>query len=298
MNSSYWIGVAAAVAAGVIFNLGILIQKLAVMKTPGKAGLMRRLVRSPLWLSGFALQFFVGMPLNMLAQAKIGPAIIPGLMAIGLIVLAIGAVRLAGERIQIVDVAGISLVIAAVIVFGLSRLSVDMQSIDLYEPAFLVRLGAFTMFVAALSLLCHMMQKANARLRGILRTLNAGLLLSQSNLWLGVLMALLARWGAGRFSIPDLLFVVLASGIVFAGSMLGITETQRAFQYGEASRLIPIQYVPSQILPVTAYFVVFALRPATSQALPLALAGIVLVLSGAILLARRQTTGKVGVLNA
>jgi drug/metabolite transporter (DMT)-like permease len=298
MNGSYWIGVAAAVAAGVTFNLGILIQKLAVMKTSGKEGLMRQLVRSPLWLAGFALQFIIGMPLNMLAQTKIGPAIIPGLMAIGLIVLAIGAVRLAGERIQIVDVAGISLVIAAVIVFGLSRLSVDMQSIDLYEPAFLVRLGAFTMFVAALSLLCHMIQKANARLRGILRTLNAGLLLSQSNLWLGVLMALTARWGAGRFSIPDLLFVILASGIVFAGSMLGIAETQRAFQFGEASRLIPIQYVPSQILPVAAYFAVFALRPATVQALPLAMAGIVLVLFGAILLARRQFTQKEGVTDA
>lgn len=298
MNCSYWIGVAAAVAAGVAFNLGILIQKLAVMKTPGKAGLMRRLVRSPLWLTGFALQFVIGMPLNMLAQAKIGPAIIPGLMAIGLIVLAIGAVRLAGERIQIADAAGISLVIAAVIAFGLSRLSVDMRSIDLYEPTFLVRLGAFTLFVAAMSLLCHMMQKVNARLRGILRTLNAGLLLSQSNLWLGILMALTARWGAGQFDIPDLLFVVLASSIVFAGSMLGIAETQRAFQYGEASRLIPIQYVPSQILPVAAYFVVFALRPATAQGLPLAMAGIVLVLFGAILLARRQIIGKEGALGA
>jgi len=295
VNVSYWIGIAAAITAGIAFNLGILIQKLAVMKTPGRAGLMRRLVRSPLWLSGFALQFFVGMPLNMLAQAKIGPAIIPGLMAVGLIVLAIGAVRLAGERIGMADAAGISLVIAAVISFGLSRMSVDMQLVDLYEPAFLVRLGAFTLFVAALSLLCHMTQKENARLRGILRTLNAGLLLSQSNLWLGLLMALIARWSAGRFSFPNLLFTALASGIVFAGSMLGIAETQRAFKFGQASRLIPIQYVPSQILPIAAYFAVFALRPATAQALPLALAGIVFVLFGAILLAGRQNIEKRGV---
>lgn len=73
------------------------------------------------------MQFIVGMPLNMLAQSKIGPAIIPGLMAIGLIVLTIGAVRLAGESFDSGDIAGILLIIAAVTVFGLSQLSVDIQ---------------------------------------------------------------------------------------------------------------------------------------------------------------------------
>lgn len=255
---------------------------------------MHQLVRSPLWLTGFALQFIIGMPLNMLAQSKIGPAIIPGLMAVGLMVLAVGAVRLAGEAFSFCDVAGISLVIAAVIIFGLSRLAVDMQSIDLYEPAFLLRLGFFTFVVAALSLVCHIQQKTNVRLRGILRTLNAGLLLSQSNLWLGVLMAFLTRWGAGMYGMLDLLSVVVASGIVFVGSMLGIAETQRAFQFGDASKLIPIQYVPSQIIPIAAYFLVFSLHPATPSALPLALAGIALVLTGAVLLARRQTVTKQG----
>lgn len=288
MNISYLIGVAAAIIAGIAFNLGMVIQKLAVMKTSSEAGLMRQLVRSPLWLIGFALQFIVGTPLNMLAQSKIGPAIIPGLMAIGLIVLTIGAVRLADESFDTSDFAGILLVIAAVTVFGLSRLSVDMQSIELWEPTFLLRLGLFTLIVVALSLVCHIMQKTNVRLRGILRMLNAGLLLSQSNLWLGILMAFLAKWGFGNFHLIDLLPIVIASGIVFAVSMLGIAETQRAFQFGEASKLVPIQYVPMQILPIAAYFIVFHLNPSTSFAIPLALGGIVLVLSGAILLARRQ----------
>jgi drug/metabolite transporter (DMT)-like permease len=282
------IGVAAAIVAGIAFNLGILIQKLAVTKTTAGSSLMRQLIRSPLWLGGFALQFIIGMPLNMLAQSLIGPAIIPGLMAVGLVVLAVGAVRLAGEPIRLADIVGISLVIAAVTVFGLSRMSVNMQSIDLYETAFLIRLGSFTAAIAVLSHVCHIRQKASTRLRGILRTLNAGLMLSQSNLWLGILMALLTKWGAGLFEAVDLMYIIIASGIVFAGSMLGIAETQRAFKCGDASKLVPIQYVPSQILPVAAYFTVFSLRPATPSALPLTLAGIVLVIAGAILLARRQ----------
>ena len=287
-STSYLIGVTAAIIAGIAFNLGMVIQKLAVMKASRETSLMRQLVRSPLWLTGFAVQFIVGMPLNMLAQSKIGPAIIPGLMAIGLIVLTIGAVRLAGESFDSGDIAGILLVIAAVTVFGLSKLSVDMQSIDLWEPAFLLRLGLFTVVVAALSLVCHFIQKTNVRQRGILRTLDAGLLLSQSNLWLGILMAFLAKWGAGKFSPLDLLPVVIASSIVFAGSMLGIVETQRAFQFGEASKLVPIQYVPVQILPIAAYFIVFCLSSSNPFAVPMALGGIVLVLSGAVLLARHQ----------
>jgi len=292
VSTSYLIGVTAAIIAGIAFNLGMVIQKLAVMKVSHETGLMRQLVCSPLWLTGFALQFIIGMPLNMLAQSKIGPAIIPGLMAIGLIVLTIGAVRLAGETFDSGDIAGILLVIAAVTFFGLSQLSVDMQSIDLWEPAFLLRLGLFTAVVATLSLICHFIQKTNVRLRGILRTLDAGLLLSQSNLWLGILMAFLAKWGAGKFAALDLLPVVIASGIVFAGSMLGIAETQRAFQFGEASKLVPIQYVPVQILPIAAYFIVFCLSSSNPAGVPMALGGIVLVLSGAVLLARRQVVIK------
>jgi hypothetical protein len=288
MIDAYVLGVSAAIIAGIAFNLGMVIQKLAVMKVPRETSLMRQLVRSPLWLTGFALQFIVGMPLNMLAQSKIGPAIIPGLMAIGLIVLTIGAVRLAGESFDSGAIAGILLIIAAVTVFGLSQLSVDMQSIDLWEPAFLLRLGLFTVVVAALSLVCHFIQMTNIRQRGILRTLDAGLLLSQSNLWLGILMAFLAKWGAGKFTALDFLPVVIASGIVFAGSMLGIAETQRAFQFGEASKLVPIQYVPVQILPIAAYFIVFCLSSSNPFAVPMALGGIVLVLSGAVLLARHQ----------
>lgn len=289
-NTSYLIGVTAAILAGIAFNLGMMIQKLAVMRISQETNLMRQLLRSPLWLAGFALQFFVGMLLNMLAQSNIGPAIIPGLMSIGLIVLTIGAVRLASETLDVGDIAGIALVIAAVTVFGLSQLSVNMTSIDIWEPAFLLRLGLFTLVVAALSLICHFLQKTNVRLRGILRTLDAGLLLSQSNLWLGILMVFLAKWGGGSFSLLDLFPIGIASGIVFAGSMLGIAETQRAFQFGEASKLVPIQYVPVQTLPIAAYFIVFGLSPSNPLAVSLALGGIVLVLCGAALLARRQFT--------
>lgn len=288
MIGSYWLGVIAAVSAGVAFNIAVLMQKLAIMRTDGGAGLIRRLIRSPLWLAGFALQFLVGMPLNVLAQAMIGPAILPGLMATGLIALAIGASKLAGERLKPGELVGIALVMASAALFGLSRMSVDLSEIDLFDPAFVLRLGEFTASVAALSFACNALQKAKGHLRGMLRILNSGLLLSQSNLWLGVLMALLPRLSSGKLSIAGLLYTALASTIVFAGSMLGISETQHALSCGDVSKLMPIQYLPSQVLPIAVYFVVFSLHPKSISQLLLALAGIVCVITGAALLAKRQ----------
>ncbi|MGE5598435.1 MAG: hypothetical protein ACM3XS_03570 [Bacteroidota bacterium] len=251
---------------------------------------MRQLVRNPLWLAGFAIQFIIGMPLNMLAQTYIGPAIIPGLMAVGLIVLAIGAVCLARESLRLLDSVGILLVMGAIALFGLSGLGVDMKAIDLDDTAFLIRLAVFTVLVASLSVTCHVLQGRTTRLRGVLRTLDAGLLFVQSNLWLGVLMGSLARWRAGRFANWDLLPAVAASCITFTGSMLGIAETQRAFQVGDAAKLVPMQSVPQQILPLFSYFAVFGLTPPSRAALPLAVTAAALILTGSALLSRRQAS--------
>jgi drug/metabolite transporter (DMT)-like permease len=288
MDGRYWLGAFLAVAAGVVFNAGILMQKIAVGNSEGGAGLMRRLVKSPLWMWGLVVQIAVGSPMNMLALSLIGPVIIPGLSSIGLVVLALGAVRFAGERLRVGEIAGIGLVMAAVTVFGLGGMSVNMREAGLYETAFLVRLSVFSAVLALLSLTCYGIARRTGPSRGVLRTVNAGLLFALSNLWLGVLTELLSQWIRDRFALTHFPYIFIASAIVAGTSYLGIAETQHAFESGDASKLIPIQNVPSQILPVAAYFLVFSLRPADSRALPLTLLGVVLVLAGAFLLAGRQ----------
>ncbi len=287
-TNTYLIGVLSAITAGIIFNIGIVIQKIAVSKISTSAKLLNQLIRKPLWLIGFSFQFIIGTPLNMYAQSNIGPAIIPGLMSIGLIVLTIGAVRYAGEAFNFSDFAGILLVIFAVTVFGLSKLSINMEEINLRDTILLIRLAVFTIIIVGFSVLCHIFQKSNTKMKGILRTINAGLFLSLSNLWLGIFMVFFSKWSNGNFLLSDLILAGISCAIVFAGSMLGIAETQRAFQFGEASKLIPIQFVPVQILPIIAYFLVFNLKPATPYSTLLAISGIGLVLIGAALLARRQ----------
>ena len=78
--------------------------------------------------------------------------------------------------------------------------------------------------------------------------------------------------------------LAVASGVLFnLGSLI-----QKLAVVGDASKLIPIQNVPAQILPVAAYFLVFQLQPENPLSLPLCLLGVVLVLFGAALLAGRQ----------
>lgn len=288
MGGTYWLGAALAVLSGVLFNVGSLIQKVAVMGDGGGAGMMRRLVRKPEWIAGFFVQIVLGSPLNMLALAMIGPVIIPGLSSVGLAVLAIGAVRYAGEKLRVGELIGIGLIIAAVTVFGWSGMSVNMQQMGVYTKAFLLRLSVFTVAVAMLSAVCHALQRRCPRDRGILRTLNAGFLFAQSSLWLGVLTELLRQWIADRFALTHFPYILIGSAIVATTSMLGIAETQRAFAAGDVSKLIPIQNVPSQILPIAAYYTVFALRPSEPRSLPLCLLGVALVFTGAVLLAGRQ----------
>jgi hypothetical protein len=288
MNQSYLLGVIAAILAGMAYYSGIVLQKLAVSRLQDHRKLMVRLIHTPLWLEGFAIQFIIGVPLNLVAAALIGPAILPGLMATGLIALVIGSIRLSHEAFGWMDAAGILFVMGAAALLGLAGLGIDMKSIDFHDGAFQSRLVSFSLVVGCFSVACLILQRKNSALRGIFRTLDAGFLFVQSNLWISVMMGLLYRWQGGLFSSRDLTFAIVATAIAATGSLLGVTETQRAFQVGDATRLVPIQAVPQQILPVITFFIVFQLTPATQNAFFLAGAGVMLVLLGSTLLARRQ----------
>lgn len=291
MDARYILGVCAAIASGVLFNAGSLMQKLAVMKAGGGKGLMQKLIKTPRWIAGFVLQMILGSPMNMLALGLIGPVLIPGLSSVGLVVLALGARRFANERFRAAEIAGITLVMLAVTLFGFGGMSVSMQTAGVYQPAFLMRLGLFTGVMILLCAGCFFGQIWRAQWKGVLRTLDAGILFSVSNILLSVLTMYLADWAKAQFTFNLFPYVLVASALVAAASMLGITETQRAFAVGEASKLLPIQYVPSQILPVIAYFTVFQQRLDNMRGLPLTLLAIACVLIGSILLAGRQMTG-------
>jgi hypothetical protein len=301
---SYAAGVASALAAGAAYNVGQLAQKVAVnrlgaasagVEGPRRAGFVGGLLRSPLWLVGFAVVALVGTPLNIVAAAWLGPAILPGLMSLGLVVLAVGAVSVAGERIGAADVAGIVLVMAGIALIGLSRLAVDVSSAGLRSPALLGRLAAVTAATSALGAAGLVLGAGPAArgARGPLRALAAGLFFSASNLWLAEFLNAVGPWLSGAPIREGLPLAAGAMGIMLASSGLGIVSTQYAYKVGDASRMVPIQMVPAQIVPIAAFVLVFHGAAPSPAAIPLAAGGAALVLAGAGLLAGRQAGARV-----
>jgi drug/metabolite transporter (DMT)-like permease len=301
----YTLGVLAALGAGAANNLGQLAQKIAVNRLPEpdatggrlRSGLFVRLLASRLWLAGLAVVLLVGTPLNVVAALWLGPALLPGLMSLGLVVLAIGAVTVAGERLGPVDLVGIALVMAGIVLTGLSRLQVDVVPSDIHEPTLITRLTAFTLCTVALAFALLAIATRVHGARGPLRALAAGLFFSSSNQWLAELMHAFNNWLMGGPLREDLGLAVVALALIAACSLLGTIIIQHAYQVGDASRLVPIQMVPAQIVPLLAFLIVFRSPVPSASALPFAAAGAALILGGAGLLAGRQAsagTPKVG----
>jgi len=140
----YWFGVILAILSGVVNNYGTLLQKKVVNKYRDDDKFMRSLAKNPIWLFGLILQMVVGGLLFFIAQMYIGPTLIPGLMAAGLIVLAVGSVRLLGEQLNISEIIGIILMIGAIALIGFSNMAIDLADQDFLDSALLIRISLFT----------------------------------------------------------------------------------------------------------------------------------------------------------
>ena len=294
----YALGVAAAIIAGLAFNVGLLIQKAAVGRAPRDRPLMRSLLKSPVWISGFALQFILGTPLYTLSVGLIGPAIVPGLMSIGLIVLASGAVLVQKERLALKEIVGIVLVVLAVALFGFTRLSIDVHAVSMKDPVDSSRGPDYSRGAA----------RNRTRMRGGRATADRGR--GQSTLprvWSppprstrargGVVQpwqpgARLHHRGAGPFRSrnidPGEIAVFLAAvSLTVAGNMYGIVATQHALVLGRAAVAIPLQNAVTQVLPVFVFFLVYHPYVPSAESLAFLGAAGVLLLTGIVLLTGR-----------
>ena len=120
MEPSIYIGgVIFGVLGGFAHYFGLILEKYVINKMSNDDKLMKTLVREPLWLFAIFVRFGIGSILFIFAQIIIGPAITPGLMASGLIILAIGSIKILGEKLNYMEIAAIIVMIAAVTFIGL-----------------------------------------------------------------------------------------------------------------------------------------------------------------------------------
>jgi hypothetical protein len=176
-------------------------------------------------------------------------------------------------RIRTREIAGIACIVLSAACIGLSRLAVTMTPAMLTDVPLLLRtaflVGSAILFAVLLGLLGS---KSSPPRTGYLLTLSAGLWLGTTAPGVGFMSVALQRLPQG-ISGSVALVGGLALLVAIVDSVLGVGTTQQAFRSGPAHVLVPMQYLPIQIIPLLSFFLVF--RPFTPPAI-----SIVLVIAG------------------
>ncbi|MHA1375266.1 MAG: hypothetical protein ACTSR7_13350 [Promethearchaeota archaeon] len=281
----YLIGVSMAILGGLSHYLGLILEKYVINKMPDEAKLMKTLVKEPLWLFAIFIRFGIGSILFIFAQIVIGPAITPGLMASGLIILAIGSIKILGEKLNYSEIAAIIVMIIAVTFIGLSGLSIEISAED---PAFLVRIFISTGFLALIAIIFQVIQGKSSRFKVILLALISGLMLSLNNFWIAPFIWSLGKMFGGYFYIETFLLFIVSSVILITANILSVIKMSQAFRSGKASFLAPIQNVPVQLTPSILYFFVFMMIIPTITSIIFFILGVALIISSSFILGKRQ----------
>ncbi|MGD0878248.1 MAG: DMT family transporter [Anaerolineales bacterium] len=292
MTPHYLIGVACGIIGGLLNQGGQLLQKKVVndirQDDPGQ-GFMRRLLRNPLWVFGFVVGLGGGTAGYMLAQSLIGPALSPGLMASGLILLSIGSVRLNHEELNKSEITGIVLMVIGILCLGLSELSISATQVRsmLADHSAQIRVIIFTACLFSCCLVSRSLALRRQNRKGLLIVLGNGFLACLSDFWINPLLALIILVMAGKATDFQTFFFIMAAVILAFTASVITWQNQIAFKYAQASNVIPVAQVPIQICPVLVYFFIFALTPPRTISIFFILTGTILTIIAGFLLGRR-----------
>jgi hypothetical protein len=293
MDLHYVAGVGLGVLGGVLTQFGQLLEKKAVnqfRKDSQENGFFRRLVRSRIWLSGVFFGLGGGTVAYMLAQSLIGPALTPGLMASGLVVLAVGSVRMNRESLNASEIMGIVLMILGILALGLSGLAINSTQVrtTLASQSALQRIALFTASFFTMSIITRLLASRIKGRRGMLIALANGFLSCLSDFWINPLLALIAIVLYGHGSLAQVIIFTIASVILVMVASIVTWQNQLAFKVAQASNVVPVAQVPIQIAPILVYFFIFALTPPNSISVVYILSGTVLTIIAGFLLGRRR----------
>jgi drug/metabolite transporter (DMT)-like permease len=273
-------------------NSGVIIQKKVVNKVinnlPAKENLMKYLIRDKMWILGIVINFGIGSVFYLIAQSLIGPALIPGLMASGLIILAIGSRSVLKENLKKKEILGIFLMIIAISFLGFSGLSIEISNKTIWEFNFLFRVSIFTLVLFLFSILLDILSRKAESFQGIPLAIFSGNMFALSNLWVSLLIGTISKVFGGSFILGELFIFIIACVILILTNIYGVIKIQQAFTVGHASNLIAIQQVPIQTWPIIIYFLVFLMPLTNIISLFFLFLAISFIVISAYLLGKRQ----------
>lgn len=290
MLGPYRLGIAAAVLSGALHAFSAILQKSVVNRIPPaerEDHFMRRLLRTPAWLLGLVLSFGLGTVLNLLAQRLIGPALVPGLTASGMLILAVAAVRMIGERLRRLEVLGIVLLVVGTGLLGASRLDIPADQVNLLDRGLLLRILWFTVALGACWLASFWLARRAARSRGLWMAVSGGFPFALSNLWILPMLLTIGHVFAGAALALEVLLFAVACAMLVGTNAAGIRQTQEAYKFAQASKVQPIQQIPTQIAPILLYFFVFR-RAVSGAALLMVPVAVAMIITAGFFLSERK----------
>ena len=111
------VGLAAALVASVLFNVGIALQALDAREAPKDEGLrlslLGRLFRRKRWVAGFVLGA-IGFLFEVLAFGDAPFVVVQPALAVGLLLLLVLGVRILGEPVGRPEVVGVGAIVAGI----------------------------------------------------------------------------------------------------------------------------------------------------------------------------------------
>jgi len=277
--------------------LGALLQKRVVDHIPAEKQndqFMRHLLRNPRWLLGLFLGLGPGTFFVLTAQSLLGPALVPGFTATGLILLAVGSVVLNGERLNLTDVLGIALMVCGVSFLGYSNLGITSREVGQVGSALLVRLILFTAALALCWLFSHLLaRRAHHEPRGLLLAVSGGYPYALSNAWILPMVLTIGSVFAGQAGLLQGVVFVLSCVMLVSTNLAGIRLVQEAYKFAPASKVQPILQIPNQTAPILLYFAVYR-RSWSDVPVFLILLGVALIIASAFLLGNRVAVLQAG----
>jgi hypothetical protein len=283
------LGVLAGVFSGLVFTASSIAQKRAINAIGTDAPLFRNLVRSPLWLAGFAASFAIGAPLNMAAYMAIGPTLPPALGSISLAAVPILARVFLGDKPPARSYAGAAAVAMAVALIGLNGLAIAPERVDWLDRAFLMRAAATIACIVACAAACVGFGLRSRSGGGNTFALAAGAAQALTNAFMAPIAGQLGRLFSGSLGMAGLAIAATASVALAAVNFGAIALAQLALRKGTATAVIPLQQLPIQAIPLILHVVLYRGSLGTMPETAFLALGLLLLIAGSCALGLDNT---------
>ena len=271
----FLLGLAAAIGAAILFNVGIALQALEARRAPKslslKVGLLGHLLQRPLWLLGAALGI-IGFGPQLVALAYAPFAVVQTALTAGLVLLLFIAMRYLDEHVDRTALIGVGLLIAGVALVSWGAPQHSEAHRGFAAPIAVLAataLVAFSPFVL----------RRFGRDHGLLLAIASGVGFAGTNIatklasddiggsrWLNA-----TGWGA----------VVAVLGV--CATVTSMSAIQRA----AATMVVPVSTAVQTFLPIVLepLFLQERYRSLSTQVLPVA-AGVLIAVAGVVLVGR------------